>query len=96
MWHPDRCPLEEEFSVLDFGLHPNILAISNTYMNMFTRLYRIVGHKTDVMETGQAPKQTQKWHRDPDDKKLCKVFVYLNDVDENSFDLEENFERKRC
>jgi ectoine hydroxylase-related dioxygenase (phytanoyl-CoA dioxygenase family) len=31
-----------------------------------------------------APVQSQRWHRDPEEKKICKVFIYLNDVDENT------------
>jgi hypothetical protein len=31
-----------------------------------------------------APISSQRWHRDPEDKKICKVFIYLNDVDEEA------------
>jgi ectoine hydroxylase-related dioxygenase (phytanoyl-CoA dioxygenase family) len=27
---------------------------------------------------------SQRWHRDPEDKKLVKVFMYINDVDEGT------------
>jgi hypothetical protein len=31
-----------------------------------------------------APIQSQRWHRDPEEKRLMKFFVYLSDVDENA------------
>ncbi len=34
--------------------------------------------------TGDAEKETQLWHRDPDDPFLLKIFIYLNDVNMNN------------
>ncbi len=31
----------------------------------------------------QDAEKSQLWHRDPEDNKIVKVFIYLNDVDEN-------------
>ena len=36
------------------------------------------------MPEGSEAVSSQRWHRDPEDRKLCKVFIYLNDVDENA------------
>jgi hypothetical protein len=30
------------------------------------------------------PRDSMLWHRDPEDKRMCKMFIYLTDVDENS------------
>jgi hypothetical protein len=29
----------------------------------------------------EAPQHSQKWHRDPEEKRQMKTFIYLNDVD---------------
>lgn len=34
--------------------------------------------------TGNAPEHAQKWHRDVDDWRACKLFVYLSDVGEDN------------
>jgi hypothetical protein len=45
----------------------------------FTSLLNIVSPVGDA-----EPVSSQRWHRDPEDKKLCKMFIYLSDVDENA------------
>lgn len=59
--------------------HP-ILDVVNGYLSLCSRL-SFLG--CDVTETVpmDSPKQfSQRWHRDPEDRRMCKVFVYLNDV----------------
>ena len=36
------------------------------------------------MYAGAAPIDSQRWHRDPEDKIVVKMFLYLNDVDEKT------------
>ena len=81
-WDPEKFPFDIANPCVRLGFHPDVLAIPNSYLDMWTRLSGIVGHKTEIMKEGEVPRQTQKWHRDPDDKKICKLFIYLNDVDE--------------
>jgi hypothetical protein len=65
-----------------FALQPRLLEIANSYFGMFTRLrYYNVWH---TFASQEAPRQSQLWHRDREDFKILKVFVYLSDVDEGA------------
>jgi len=65
-------------------LDDTVIQIANAYFEMYTRFYGLKGVQTTVMASGAKQTQSQLWHRDPDDKKLCKMFLYLNDVDEGT------------
>jgi len=68
---------------LRFALHNDILGIVNAYMGMWSRLTQYDLRKTlPVMDKG--PVQSQRWHRDPEEKRILKIFVYLNDVDSDA------------
>lgn len=61
------------------ALSQPILAIVSHYLGMYPRLsYLDLWLNTP---TGNFAIASQQWHRDPDDKKLVKVFLYLRDVD---------------
>jgi hypothetical protein len=77
------------FPVLDpnnifvrFAVQPEVLKIANDYFDMLTKLrYYNVWHN---FPTGSAPRESQLWHRDPEDRAVLKMFVYLTDIDEKS------------
>lgn len=65
-----------------FALHDRILQIANAYLGMYTRLrYFNIWH---TFANSGAPRQSQLWHRDREDRYILKVFVYLSDVDEGA------------
>jgi len=65
-----------------FALHDPILNIANAYLGMYSRLrYYNVWH---TFSSGAEPRQSQLWHRDREDRYICKVFVYLSDVDDGA------------
>ncbi len=69
---------------LSLTLMPTILDVVNSYMGMWTKLkYYDLALTIPVPEGTQAV-QSQRWHRDPEEKKICKVFFYLYDVDETA------------
>ena len=85
--------LWDNFPSLDFNnnpflegiaLHPRVLAIVNNYLGMCGQLLHFTLNVTRVVDKRTMPVQSQKWHRDPEDRQMCKVFVYLTDVDEGS------------
>ena len=39
---------------------------------------------TRITPPGTEAAHSQRWHRDPEDKKILKMFVYLSDVDEGA------------
>ncbi len=65
-----------------FALQKEILGIANAYLGMFTSLrYFNVWH---TFATNGGPRESQLWHRDREDFRILKLFLYLSDVDENS------------
>jgi Phytanoyl-CoA dioxygenase (PhyH) len=65
-----------------FAIQPGILAIVNDYFGMLTKLRSYnVWHN---FPTHAPPRESQLWHRDPEDRCVLKMFVYLTDVDEGA------------
>lgn len=67
---------------MKFSLSNEILQIVCGYLKMFGRLVYV-----DLwynVPTGGPATFSQRWHRDPDDKRLVKVFLYLRDVSETT------------
>jgi hypothetical protein len=63
-----------------FALQKPILQVANAYFGMYTRLrYYNVWH---TFATRAQARESQLWHRDREDYRILKVFVYLSDVDE--------------
>jgi len=65
-------------------LAPGILDVVNGYVGQFSKFFYYSLHVTLPVTAGEEPRNSQNWHRDPEDKKMCKFFIYLNDVDETS------------
>jgi len=83
--------LTQLYSVLDitdpfvrFGLSKEVLSCVSGYLEMWPKLYYYTLGITNPVAQGEVPRQSQRWHRDPEDRKMCKVLIYLNDVDESS------------
>ncbi len=70
--------------LLTLCLHPAILNIVNTYFGMMARLFYLDVWKTVPLSNQRPLTGSQRWHRDPEDVKLLKVFLYLTDVDETA------------
>lgn len=69
-------------SFVRFFLHPQVLSIASTYLGLQVRLnYTDVWHNIPVRE-GEPPISAEFWHRDHEDKRVIKLFVFLTDVDE--------------
>jgi hypothetical protein len=66
--------------VLRVALDTKLLEIVAAYLGLWPVLHSVdawLNYPTDG-----PPEISQLWHRDPEDLKLVKVFIYLNDVDE--------------
>ena len=81
----------EETPTLDFTnpflkliLQLKILNIVNTYLGVCGKFYYLTLNITTPLPAGTQPVASQRWHRDPEDKKLCKIFIYLTDVDQSA------------
>jgi len=63
-----------------FALHPGVVSIANSYFGLLTRL--LAYNVWYNLRCDQPPRESQLWHRDPEDRYILKMFVFLDDVDE--------------
>ena len=67
--------------LLRLALDPNLLKAVSLYLGLWPHLFSIDAWLN--FSTDGDPIEAQLWHRDPEDIKVVKAFIYLNDVDEN-------------
>jgi hypothetical protein len=67
--------------LLKVALDPQLLDIVSLYLGFWPCLYAISAWLN--FPTATPPAKSQLWHRDPEDLRLVKVFIYLADVDED-------------
>ena len=67
-----------------FAIDEKITDCIHAYMGVATKFYYFTLNVTMPISEGSDAVYSQRWHRDPEDRKLCKVFLYLNDVDEGT------------
>ena len=61
-----------------------MLDIVNSYREAWTWLYYVDNWFTVPYPSAEKRVASQRWHRDPEDEHVVKVFVYLSDVDEDA------------
>jgi hypothetical protein len=84
----DTADLPAHHPLVQFGLSPVILAIVNSYLGMFAKLHSANFWYTIPTARSHQRTASQRWHRDPEDFRLVKVFLYFTDVDEAAGPLE--------
>ncbi len=72
--------LQNPFILL--ALNEKILAMAGAYLGVAPKFSGFSLQSTLLVPSGSAPRLSQRWHRDPDDKKLVKIFLYLSDVED--------------
>jgi len=78
-----RPPISLGDPIMSLSLSSKILDVVNSYLGMYSQLAFFFLQKTEV-RNGEDREYSQRWHRDPQEQKFCKVFIYLNDVDESA------------
>ena len=73
--------LESNF-LIKLALNDEMLKIASSYLGACPKLFNFDLRRTIIVSSGEGPRFSQRWHRDPEDKKMVKVFLYLSDVDE--------------
>jgi hypothetical protein len=76
----DKPQLDANDVNVKFALQEEILDVVNAYFGCLTKLKFFNVWHTFVTHSG--PKRSMLWHKDPEDKWIIKVFLYLNDVGE--------------
>lgn len=75
---PDGVPAESP--LLKVALDEKLLEIVASYLGLWPSLYSIAAWLNHPV--GAPASLSQLWHRDPEDLKIVKAFIYLVDVDE--------------
>ena len=66
-----------------FYLSSQILEITSLYLGYIPQLFEVYVEKTIPVGL-ENPTYSQNWHRDPEEKRTLKVFVYLSDVTDDA------------
>jgi Phytanoyl-CoA dioxygenase (PhyH) len=69
---------------LRIGLSDPMLDIANGYREQWTTLYYVDNWFTLPYAAADERIASQRWHRDPEEEHVLKVFLYLSDVDEDA------------
>jgi hypothetical protein len=80
----EGCSFSINSPLMQLALQPVILNIVNSYFGVMSRLFHLDVWKTIPLSHNGPLTGSQRWHRDPEDLKLVKVFFYLSDVDETA------------
>lgn len=90
--HPDGFKpyiknLFDEVPVIDLkskfarvGLDKGVLQIVNAYLGMRAKLQEFQLTEIGAAPADSIPAYSQQWHRDPNETRRCKMFIYLSDV----------------
>ena len=65
---------------IKMSLHNRILGIAASYLRLVPQFRAFSLRLTLVSPPGAQEYFSQRWHRDNEDKNLCKMFMYLTDV----------------
>jgi hypothetical protein len=83
-WFDRKADDVPEFSLdspsLRVAASEELLGIVNTYQGAETQLYYVDNWFTPPYPEADARVASQRWHRDPEDEHVVKLFVYLSDV----------------
>lgn len=80
----DHKTLALDHPVYRWALNEKILQIANAYMGMYTKFRGVRLWASLPVPLGASATASQRWHRDLDDRKLMKTFIYFDDVDETT------------
>ena len=75
--------IEYEDDFLKFGIQEKLLDIAAGYFGRYGKL-RMIDLRYNLSVGEAIPTLSQNWHRDGEDSQLIKVFLYFNDVDEET------------
>jgi hypothetical protein len=79
-----RVPFTPDSPWLRIGLSDAQLGIVNAYRGLQTSLFYMDNWFTQPYAGQEQRIASQRWHRDPEEQHVVKVFLYLSEVDENA------------
>jgi hypothetical protein len=87
LW-PEPPELSPDDPWLRLGLDPRLLDLVNGYLGLWSKLNYVDLWYTIPVAGERRAVASQRWHRDPEDERMVKAFLYLADVDEGAGPLE--------
>jgi hypothetical protein len=82
--------------LLQLAVSPELLDTVNLYLGLYSRLFLLnYWYTIPLSKTDRLRVASQNWHRDPEDHKLVKVFIYYTRVDESAGPLEYILESRQ-
>ena len=79
-----RSTLSVRDPMLRIAASEPILGVVNSYTEQWRRLSYLDNWVTLPYPNSDERIETQRWHRDPEDPHVVKVFIYFSDVDEEA------------
>jgi hypothetical protein len=73
---------------LQLALDTRLLNIVNSYMGLWSKLHYLDLWYTIPLNVERSKAASQHWHRDPEDERIIKVFLYFSEVDEEAGPLQ--------
>lgn len=84
----DRKPLITASNLLlGFGVNPLLLDVVNSYLGMWSKLIYFDMWHTLPLDT-DTRFLSQRWHRDPEDRRKIRTFLYFSNVDKDAGAME--------
>jgi hypothetical protein len=84
---PENPILETDHPLLRVGLVSPLLDIVNGYLGMWAKLSYTDAWHTIPVDIGRRI-GSQSWHRDPEDRRMIKAYLYCADVDQGAGPME--------
>ncbi len=83
-WNQDKQPADFGNPLFLLAINPKALAIAASYLETYPKFKFFSANLTLPVPPGTEAAGSQRWHRDPGITKICKMFLYLNDVGEEA------------
>jgi ectoine hydroxylase-related dioxygenase (phytanoyl-CoA dioxygenase family) len=84
----DQPALGNDDPWLRIGIADRVLDVVNAYFGLWSKLTYVDLWYTPPAQSGVTRVSSQRWHRDYNDAHLVKIFIYLDDVDEETGPLD--------
>jgi hypothetical protein len=78
LWNPKGFVLENSNPFSRLITDSRIAGIAASYMGLAPKLHYMTLARS--VPSSDTPMESQRWHRDPEEKRICKMFIYLTDV----------------
>jgi hypothetical protein len=85
--NPENAVLPSDHPLVTIGLSAPVLHVVSSYLNLWPKLIYADAWYSIPMDPGKRI-GSQQWHRDPEDKQMVKVYLYLSDIDESAGAME--------